>query len=82
MRESALNEKAVAAAVWTAIKAKTKIDMKVKKKAGKKKKRILPTAKQGGVLPILPILGALGSLIGGTASVAKAVNDKKAAQLD
>ncbi|KAL6253759.1 hypothetical protein P5V15_015563 [Pogonomyrmex californicus] len=64
------------------MKAKTKIGigMKAKKKAGKKKKRILPTAKRGGVLPILPILGALGSLIGGAASVAKAINDRKAAQ--
>ncbi|KAL6256681.1 hypothetical protein P5V15_012800 [Pogonomyrmex californicus] len=64
------------------MKAKTKIgiDMKTKKKAGKKKKRILPTAKRGGVLPILSILGALRSLIDGAASVAKAVNDKKVAQ--
>jgi len=38
------------------------------------KKRILPTAKRGGALPFLPMLGALGSLIG----VAKAVNDSKA----
>ncbi|KAL6267997.1 hypothetical protein P5V15_001075 [Pogonomyrmex californicus] len=28
----------------------------------------------------MPILGALGSLIGGAASVAKAVNDRKVAQ--
>ncbi|KYN40000.1 hypothetical protein ALC56_05608 [Trachymyrmex septentrionalis] len=44
------------------------------------KKRILPTAKRGGALPFLPMLGALGSLIGGAASVAKAVNDNKAAR--
>ncbi|KAL6252179.1 hypothetical protein P5V15_015588 [Pogonomyrmex californicus] len=64
------------------MKAKTKIGMgmKAKKKAGKKKKRIFPTAKRGGVLPILPILGALGSLIGGAVSVGKAVNDRKVAQ--
>ncbi|KAL6253968.1 hypothetical protein P5V15_015815 [Pogonomyrmex californicus] len=64
------------------MKAKTKIGMgmKAKKKAGKKKKRILPTAKRSGVLPILPILGALGSLIGRVTSVAKAINDRKAAQ--
>ncbi|KAL6256724.1 hypothetical protein P5V15_011652 [Pogonomyrmex californicus] len=64
------------------MKAKTKIGMgmKAKKKASKKKKRILPTAKRGGVLPILPILSALGSLIGGATSVAKAINDRKAAQ--
>jgi len=39
------------------------------------KKRILPTAKRGGALPFL--LGALESLIGRAASVAKAVNDNK-----
>ena len=33
----------------------------MKKKATKK--RIFPTAKQGGALPFLPMLGALGSLI-------------------
>jgi len=74
------------AAVWAAMKAKTKIgvDMKTKKKTAKKtakkiaKKRVLPTAKRGGILPILPMLGALGSLIGGAASVAKAVSDSKA----
>ncbi|KAG5307302.1 MRP4 protein, partial [Acromyrmex insinuator] len=42
----------------------------------KTKKRILPTAKQSDALPFLPMLG--GSLIGGAASVAKAVNDNKA----
>ncbi|KAL6268284.1 hypothetical protein P5V15_001400 [Pogonomyrmex californicus] len=35
-------------------------------------------AKRGGVLPILPILGALRSLISGATSVAKAVNRKAA----
>jgi len=55
--------------------------MKPKKKTKKKvtKKRILPTAKRGVALPFLPIMGALGSLIGGAASVAKAINDTKAA---
>ncbi|KAL6268325.1 hypothetical protein P5V15_001452 [Pogonomyrmex californicus] len=62
------------------MKAKTKIGMGMKAKKKAKKKRILPTAKRGGMLPILPILGALGSLIGGAASVAKAVNDRKVAQ--
>jgi len=65
------------------MKAKTKIGMgmKLKKKTTRKKatkKRILPTAKRDGALSFLPMLGALGSLIGGTASVAKAVNDSKA----
>ncbi|KYN12103.1 hypothetical protein ALC57_15739 [Trachymyrmex cornetzi] len=57
--------------------------MKPQKKTTKKKKtkkRILPTAKRGGMLPFLPMLGALGSLIGGAAGVAKAVNDSKAAR--
>ncbi|KAL6258218.1 hypothetical protein P5V15_010146 [Pogonomyrmex californicus] len=64
------------------MKAKTKIGMgmKAKKKAGKKKKQILPIAKRGGVLPILPILGALGSWIGEVASVAKTINNRKAAR--
>jgi len=60
------------------MKAKTKIDMgmnlKKKKTTRKKatKKRILSIAKRGGALPFLPMLGALGSLIGGAVSVAKA----------
>ncbi|KMQ82645.1 hypothetical protein RF55_22283, partial [Lasius niger] len=65
------------------MKAKTKFGMGLKTKKTKKKtvkKRILPAAKRGGLLPILPMLGALGSLIGGAAGVAKMVNDGKAAQ--
>jgi len=85
-RDSSLGERAAAAAVWAAMKAKTKIGMgmetkmKTKMKTKKKttKKRVLPTAKRGGILPILPMLGALGSLIGGAAGVAKAVSDNKA----
>ena len=34
--------------------------------------------KRGGALPFLPMLDALVSLIGGAASVTKAVNDSKA----
>jgi len=84
-RDSALSERAAAAAVWAAMKAKTKIGMgmKSKKKTTRKKatkKWILPTTKRGGELPFLPMLGALESLIGGAASVAKAVNDSKAMQ--
>jgi Phospholipase A2-like domain len=87
-RDSSLGERAAATAVWAAMKAKTKLGMglktKMKTRTVKKKKtvkkRILPVAKRGGVLPILPMLGALGSLIGGAAGVAKAVNDRKAAQ--
>ncbi|KYN27432.1 hypothetical protein ALC57_03141 [Trachymyrmex cornetzi] len=62
------------------MKAKTKlgIDMKIRKRT--KRKRLLPVTKRGGILPILPMLGALGSLIGGAASVARAVSDRKAAR--
>ncbi|KYN15990.1 hypothetical protein ALC57_11769 [Trachymyrmex cornetzi] len=70
-----------AAAVLATMKTKTKMGMKPKKKTTKKKttkKRILPTVKRDGMLPFLPMLGALGSLTGGAASVAKAVNNSKA----
>jgi hypothetical protein len=79
---STLGERAAAAAVWAAMKAKTKIGMGLKTKKKKKatSKRILPVAKRGGILPILPLLGVLGSLVGGAAGVAKAVNDNKAVQ--
>jgi len=43
----------------------------------KKNKWILPTAKRVGVLPVLPLLGILRSLVGGAAEVVKAVNDNK-----
>jgi len=85
-KDSTLGERAAATAVWAAMKAKTKFGMglktKTKTKMKKKtvKKRVLPVAKRGGLLPILPIVGALGSLIGGAAGVAKMVNDGKAAQ--
>jgi len=81
-RTSTLGERAAAVAVWAAIKIKTKIDisMKTKVKTKKKTKQVLPTAKRGGILPILPMLGALGSLIGGAAGVAKAVSDSKTAR--
>lgn len=86
-----LGEKAAAAAVWSAMKVKTKLGMglhnkrkrKVQNKIRKKtilRKRFLPIAKRGGLLPILPLLGALGSLVGGAATVAKAVSDRKSAQ--
>ncbi|KYN29527.1 hypothetical protein ALC57_01032 [Trachymyrmex cornetzi] len=50
----------------------------MKRRKRTKRKRLLPVTKRGGVLPILPMLGALGSLIGGAASVARAVSDRKA----
>lgn len=45
--------------------------------------RIIPIPKTGGILPLIPIfagLSALGSLAGGAAGIAKAVNDYKSAQ--
>lgn len=48
---------------------------------GKKRRRsrVLHTPKQGGFLPfLLPLLGAIGSLGGGAAAIAKAVGDSKA----
>lgn len=51
----------------------------LKRKTVKRKQRILPTPKKGGILPLLfPLLGALGALGGGAAGIAKAVNDAKA----
>jgi len=46
-RNSTLGERTAAAAVWAAMKAKTKIGMGMKKKTAKKtaKKRVFPTAK-------------------------------------
>jgi len=91
-RDSGLRERAAAAAVWTAMKAKTKLGMGMttrrrittkrlkRKRKTNQRKRVLPTAKRGGMLPIIPILGALGSLVGGAASIAKAVNERKAMQ--
>jgi hypothetical protein len=45
--------------------------------------RVLPLPKTGGVLPLLPIfagLSALGSLAGGAAGVAKAINEARDAR--
>lgn len=56
-----------------------------KKKISKPKQRILKLPKTGGILPLIPIfaaLSALGSLGGGAAAVAKAVNDAKSAAKD
>lgn len=46
------------------------------------KPRIIPIPKTGGFLPLIPIfagLSALGTLSGGAAAIAKAVNDSRAA---
>jgi len=50
------------------------------KEEEKKVKRIFPVAKRGIILPILLLLGILGSLAGAATGVAKVVNDNKAAQ--
>jgi len=54
--------------------------MGLKMKKRLTRKRILPVAKRGDILPILPLLGVLGSIVGGAAGIAKAVNDNKASQ--
>lgn len=62
-----------------------KVARRLIKKAGGKKNvkipRIIPLPKSGGFLPLLPLifggLAAAGSIAGGGAAVAKAVNDAK-----
>lgn len=54
-----------------------------KNKKGVRLPRIISIPKTGGILPLIPIfagLSALGSLAGGAAGIAKAVNDYKTAQ--
>ena len=60
----------------------TQDNMGLRKRGRKtaRRKRLLPVAKRGGILPFLPMLGALGALIGGAAGVTKAVNANKAAR--
>jgi len=85
-RDSILSERATTTAVCAAIKAKIKIGMgmktktKIRTKKNTAKKRILPIGKRCGVLSILLMLDALGSLIGETAGVTKAVSYSKAAR--
>jgi len=67
------------------MKVKTKIGMGLKTKKKKKpmKKRILPVAKCSGIIPILPLLRVVGSLVGRPISngeVTKAISDNKTAQ--
>ncbi|KYN39703.1 hypothetical protein ALC56_05906 [Trachymyrmex septentrionalis] len=76
--DSTFGEKAAATAVWAAMKVKTKLGMGKRRKKTKRKK-LLPVMKRGEFLLILPMLSAFGSLIGGAASVARAVSDRKAA---
>lgn len=92
-KDSKFGEKAAAAVTWLAMKMKQKIGaglrgtkirggklkkFRKKKQAEKKKRYIRGPNKYGGFLPLLPLLGVLGSLVGGAAGVAKAVNDSKA----
>jgi hypothetical protein len=59
--------------------------MSVKQAGGKRKikiPRVIPLPKVGGIIPLIPLfagLSALGTLTGGAAGVAKAVNDAKIA---
>lgn len=70
-KDSKLGEKAAAILVTTAMKAKTKVG------GGKKRKVNKKGQKKGGIIPLLPIfagLSALGSLVGGAASIVKTIN--------
>lgn len=94
--DASLGEKAVAWAVTTTMKAKSKIGggrrkkknsgrglyLKPYKKTGQGQKTKKCT-KKGGVLPLIPIfagLSALGSLAGGASAVAKVITDSKNAK--
>ena len=56
-KNSTLRKKAAATAVWAAVKTKMRIGMGLKTKKKKPtKKRILPVAKRGSILPILSLL--------------------------
>ncbi|KAK9754610.1 hypothetical protein QE152_g1138 [Popillia japonica] len=64
----------------------TAAKLAVKAAGGKKRvrtPRVIPIPKQGGVLPLIPLfagLSAIGSLAGGAAGIATAVNKAKTAQ--
>ncbi|KAK9872602.1 hypothetical protein WA026_018736 [Henosepilachna vigintioctopunctata] len=76
-KEASRKEKAAALLVLVLMKAKTKIGMGAKRVSKKKsrKTRISVTPKRGGFLPILlPLLGAIGALGGGAASIAAAID--------
>lgn len=89
--DSTFGEKAAAWAVTTAMKAKVKMGLGLrrkskksgrglKKKCGRGMKGKRKGVKRGGILPLLPIfagLSALGALSGGAAGIARAVNDSK-----
>lgn len=91
-KDASLGERIAALGVTGIMKTKRKLGMGLKKqktKRGKgikvkksKKKRIIKTPKKfGGFLPLLlPILGAIGALGGGAATIARTVNEAKAAK--
>lgn len=89
-KDASLGEKVAALGVTGVMKLKRKLGMGLKKRPTKRRrstkprsvvkkaKRIIPSPKFGGFLPLLlPILGAIGALGGGAAGIAKAVNDAK-----
>jgi len=55
--------------------------LKIKKKKPMKK-QILPITKHGRIIPILPLLRVVNSLVGGATRVAKVTNDNKAASVE
>lgn len=85
--DSSIGERIAALGVAGTMKAKVAVGGGVKRsKGGKKtskgkgKRRIAPPKKVGGFLPLLLAgLGALGSLAGGGAAIARSVNAAKAA---
>ena len=64
-------------ALGSGLKIKRTNKPKKRKGTTEKKIRKLPIAHRGGFLPILAALGALGSLAGGAAGIAKAVSDAR-----
>lgn len=66
-------------AIHIALKAANNFKEKIKPNQS----RVVPIPKIGGVLPLIPIfagLSALGTLSGGAAAIAKAVNDARSAK--
>lgn len=62
--------------------AKQSLSLIKRLKIKQPKRRIIPIPKTGGLLPLIPLfagLSALGTLSGGAAGIAKAINDAKAA---
>lgn len=89
-KDASIGERVAALGVTGAMRMKRKIGMGLKKnlKRGKglknksRKKRVIKTPKKiGGFLPLLfPLLGALGALGGGAASIASAVGKANASK--